>query len=206
MPRTATREHRMGGLPLEAAHSGSIAKQGGPARGGPDTAPGRYDVVARLLHWVFALAIIYASIVGYSLARIANRPVHDFLSRLNMSLATVLIVLFPLRVLWKFKRVDPRPIEGLTDAQRKLAHGAHHALYLTIAAVLASGFLMVPHGYSFFGLLEVRTPFEKGPLTDALFLAHRVSCAVLVGFVALHVLAVCKHQLVNRNNVLRRML
>jgi cytochrome b561 len=35
---------------------------------------------------------------------------------------------------------------------------------------------------------------------------HRASCALLAGLVALHVLAVIKHQLIARNGVLRRML
>ena len=166
----------------------------------------RYDGVTRLFHWVFAAGIIYASVAGYTLAQLSSGPERDFLSRLNMSIATVLIVLFPLRVCWKVVRIEPRALPGVSDVQLALARRVHILIYITIFAVLASGFLMVPNGYSFFGLVEIHTPFVKGALTDKLFVIHRASCALLAGLVVLHVLAVIKHQLIARNDVLRRML
>jgi superoxide oxidase len=166
---------------------------------------GRYDGIARFFHWTFAVCIIYASIAGYSLTRIANGPVHDCLSQLNMSIGTVLIALFPFRVGWKLVRKGPRALPGVSARQQSLAHFVHGVIYVTIFAVLASGFLMVPGGYSFFGLVEIHTLFQKGPLTDELFVMHRAACALLSGLVLLHVLAVIKHQLIARNDVLRRM-
>jgi superoxide oxidase len=168
--------------------------------------PDRYDGVARFFHWTFAVWIIYASVAGYSITRLANGPVHEFLSQLNMSIGTVLIVLFPFRVGWKLVRNEPRALRDVSATQQLLARIVHAVMYAVIFAVLASGFLMVPNGYSFFGLVEIHTPFEKGPLTDELFAVHRATCALLAGLVVLHVAAVIKHQLVARNDVLRRML
>jgi cytochrome b561 len=48
----------------------------------------RYDGLARFLHWIFAAGIIYASIAGYTVARLSSGPERDFLSRLNMSIAS----------------------------------------------------------------------------------------------------------------------
>lgn len=166
----------------------------------------RYDGLARLLHWIFAAAILYATVAGYALARLPGGPLREFLSHLNMSIATVLIVLFPLRVWWASVRVTPRELAGISPMQRSIAHGVHRLLYLTIFAVLASGYLMVPKGYEFFGLIEIPTPFGQGALTERLFVFHRAACAVLAGLVVLHVLAVVKHQWIARNDVLRRML
>ncbi len=171
-----------------------------------ETDRGRYDSVARFFHWTFAAWIIYASITGYSLTRMADGPVHDSLSQLNMSIGTVLIVLFPLRVGWKLVRIAPPALPDVSVEQQLLARIVHVVIYVTIFAVLASGFLMVPNGYPLFGLVEIHTPFQKGPLTDELFAVHRASCALLVGLVILHVAAVIKHQLISRNDVLRRML
>jgi superoxide oxidase len=196
---------RTAGLRVAVAHA-PFATQGRSALAQPRRDTDRYDRIARAFHWIFAVTIIYVSVAGYALSRIGSRPIHDFVSRLNMSLATILILLFPLRVLWKFKRVEPKPLAGVSAMQRRIAHGVHGVMYLVIFLVLASGFLMVPHGYAFFGWFEVRTPFEKGPLTDALYVLHRGGCALLAGLVGLHVLAVIKHQFVSRNNVLRRML
>jgi cytochrome b561 len=140
------------------------------------------------------------------LSHIGNQSVHDCLSRLNLSIATVLIVLFPLRLFWRFVRVEPRALRGVPAWQHWLASGVHGFIYVAIFSVLISGFLMVPDGYSFFGLVEIHTPFSKGALTDTLFTVHRASCALLTGLVALHVLAVIRHQFFKRINVLQRML
>lgn len=190
---TAVRNGRIGGYELR------------PLTRGRGRDLDRYDGLARFFHWVFAAGIIYASVMGYTIAHMARGPAHDFLSRLNMSIATVLIVLFPLRLGWKQVRIEPRAMPGVSVRQQSLAHGVHVVMYAAIFAVLASGFLMVPNGYSFFGVIEIHTPFAKGPLTDTFFAMHRASCALLAGLVTLHVLAVVKHQWIARNNVLRRM-
>lgn len=179
---------------------------------GPDpsahSALDRYDGLARLLHWVFAIGILYASIVGYSLMWIGegmSRPLHDFFAHLNMSLATVLMVLFPLRVAWKFVRVDPPPPD-IDARQLKLARGVQILLYVTIFSALLSGFLAVPHSYMLFGMMTVPTPFEQGPVTGSFLQAHHVSCALLVGLVSLHVMGVLRHTMIKRVDILRRML
>ncbi|WLE62070.1 cytochrome b/b6 domain-containing protein [Burkholderia plantarii] len=166
----------------------------------------RYDSVTRFFHWVFGIGIIYASIEGYTATLLGNGPVHDFLSHLNMSVASVLIVLFPMRLLWKFMRTDPRKPSGLPAWQFALAHRVHDLLYVVIFVVLSSGFLMVPDHYVLFGVVRIDTPFAEGEVTRRLFTIHRISCAVLAGLALLHILAVVKHQLIARCDVLRRML
>jgi len=207
MPQTATHHSRNdSGHPRSTVEQHDRLGGRGASQSNRARTADRYDGLTRFFHWLFAAVIIYASVVGYALAHIAGGVVHDFLSRLNMSLSTVLILLFPLRLGWKFARAEPRALPVASAWQRSLASGVHNLIYLTIFTVLASGFLMVPNGYSFFGLVEIHTPFVKGALTDKLFVIHRASCALLAGLVVLHVLAVVKHQCFARNGVLRRML
>ncbi len=206
MPQTATHGGDCAGEPHAAAIAGARLGQCDERQPGSRRDLDRYDGITRFFHWVFAAGIIYASVAGYTLARLASGSVHDFLSRLNMSIATVLIALFPLRAGWKLVRVEPRALPGVSARQRALAHRMHLLIYVTIFAVLASGFLMVPNGYSFFGLAEIHTPFAKGALTDRFFVIHRAGCALLAGVLVLHVVAVVKHQWIARNDILRRML
>lgn len=166
----------------------------------------RYDGIARCFHWVFGIGIIYTGIEGYAATLLGDGPVHDFLSHLNMSIASVLIVLFPMRVIWKFVRTEPRALSGMSAWKVALAHRIHELLYVMIFIVLSSGFLMVPDHYMLFGLVRIDTPFAEGEVTHRLFTIHRISCAILVGLVFLHILAVVKHQLNARHDVLRRML
>ena len=166
----------------------------------------RYDRFAQALHWIFAAGIAYATLVGYALHFIRNSSVYEFLSHLNMSLGTVLIVLFPIRVWWKFVRDEPAPPEGLRPEELQDARLVQKLIYVAIAAVLVSGYLMVPDGYRLFGLVDIPTPFAKGRITEALFVFHRFSTAALAVLVGLHVMGVLVHSLVHRVRVLWMML
>ncbi|KPC49796.1 cytochrome b [Amantichitinum ursilacus] len=178
----------------------------GQCAAAPVAAPKRYDALSRTLHWVFAVAIIYASVAGYSMHIVTNPTLHSFLSQMNMSLATVLIMLFPVRLIWKLLRTEPAPIASIPSKQQKIAHIAHNVLYGLIAWVLITGFVMVPHGYNLFWTIPISTPFEEGPVTHAFNVAHRIGCMTLASMVLLHVAAALKHQFVSRNGVLDRML
>ncbi len=95
----------------------------------PVVAPKRYDALSRTLHWVFAVAIIYASVAGYSMHIVTNPMLHSFLSQMNMSLATVLIMLFPLRLIWKLVRTEPEPVASIpTRQQKNCAHRAQRVV------------------------------------------------------------------------------
>ncbi|WP_035059338.1 cytochrome b [Andreprevotia chitinilytica] len=172
----------------------------------PQEAPQRYDLLTRIMHWVFAVAIIYATCAGFALHVITNPTAWRIISVLNMSLATCLIVMFPIRYLWKFFRKEPAEIDSIPAVQISAAHLVHSLIYVLTAVVLTSGFLMVPDGYSFFGFLHIPTLFQAGPVTSHWNAIHRFGCMTLAAIVVLHVAAVLKHRFILKNNVLQRML
>ncbi|TAM05269.1 MAG: cytochrome B [Paraburkholderia sp.] len=167
---------------------------------------GRYDRLSRALHWVFAAIILYTMVAGISLHFITNQKIWGFVSTLNMSLATCLIVLFPMRYLWSFFRETPPEIDSIPERQRAIAHLVHSLIYTLIAVVLLSGFMMVPDGYWLFWTVFVKTPFSAGPVTEQWFAVHKVACYTLAVLVAAHAGAALKHHFVSKNNVLKRML
>ncbi|MGC3024506.1 cytochrome b [Burkholderia sp. DN3021] len=166
----------------------------------------RYDRLSRSLHWVFAAIILYTMVAGISLHFITHPKIWGFVSTLNMSLATCLIVLFPLRYLWSFFRRTPPEIRSIPDKQRAIAHLVHSLIYALIAVVLVSGYMMVPEGYWLFWTVFVKTPFSAGPVTEHWFALHKVACYALAALVAAHAGAALKHHFVSKNDVLKRML
>jgi len=167
----------------------------------------RYDKLTKMLHWFFAFSIIYITISGYSLPWINSysHGLHDFIAHFNVSLATVLTVFFPLRVIWMHFRNELPPVKGTSTQQHHIAKLAHSLIYMSIAAVLITGYLMIPDGYQFFNLFEIPTPFHNGPATHFFFISHRISCALLAFLVVMHVLAVVQHYVFHHVNILRRM-
>ncbi|VWD61794.1 cytochrome B561 [Burkholderia lata] len=167
---------------------------------------GRYDRFSRALHWIFAVVILYTMAAGISLHFITQPEVWRVVSTLNMSLASCLIVLFPLRYVWSFFRRTPPDVESIPRQQRSIAHLVHSLIYGLVAFVLFSGFVMVPDGYWLFGLFYVKTPFSAGPVTEHWFVLHRIGCYTLAIMVAAHAAAALKHQFMSKNGVLKRML
>jgi cytochrome b561 len=165
-----------------------------------------YDDFTKALHWFFAISIIYITLSGYALHIITNHALHRFISTVNVSLATVLCLFFPIRVIWAFFRKALPPVKGTSSQQHAIAVFAHSLIYMLIFAVLATGYLMIPDSYSFFWLLTIPTPFHAGEATEFFFLIHRISCIALAGLVVMHVAAVVQHYVVHHINILKRML
>ncbi|KVN08244.1 cytochrome B [Burkholderia stagnalis] len=173
---------------------------------GASSGDGRYDQFSRALHWIFAAVILYTMAAGFSLHFITQPDVWRFVSTLNMSLASCLIVLFPLRYVWSFFRRTPPDVQSIPPAQRSIAHLVHSLIYALVAFVLFSGFVMVPDGYWLFGVFYVKTPFSAGPVTEHWFDLHRIGCYALAFLVAAHAAAALKHHFASKNGVLKRML
>ncbi|RQH06934.1 cytochrome b [Paraburkholderia dinghuensis] len=166
----------------------------------------RYDRFTRYLHWAVATGIIYASIVGYSLNYISSPGVHNFFSVLNMSLATVVTVLMCGRFVWRFFRPSINKPGQVPAKRNSAANFAHEVFYIIIFTVLISGFLMLKHGYNFFGLFYVPRPIAVNDVNDFFFKIHRYSTATLVIMLFLHVLAVVKCHIIDRHPIISRMI
>lgn len=163
-----------------------------------------YDLLSRVLHWLMAIVIIYATIAGYVMHLVIdNHPaIFHILSVVNMSLATVAAPIFIVRWLWKHFRETPTapPV-----AHHKIAHMVHSLLYFFMFSVFASGFLMLKESYTWFWLFQVSNPITSPDINAFFFLVHRVSCMTLGALVLLHATAALHHHWVKKNNVLHRM-
>ncbi len=165
----------------------------------------RYDLFTRVLHWVLAAGIIYASLVGYGLHFIENPKVYHFFSELNMSLATVMAVLMMVRFVWRFFRPSVPYGKYITGHKKSMVVFLHELFYLIIFVVLISGFLMLEHSYHLFGLIQIPQPLENLAVNRFFFSVHRIACISLSVMILLHIAAVIKHQFIDRTPILSRM-
>jgi len=96
-------------------------------------------------------------------------------------------------------------------SEKILAHLAHGALYLLMIIVPLSGYLMLNlFGYpvKFFSI-ELPSLVTANPELGMTFAEiHEVSAFILLGIVAIHILAVVKHRFFDKpeNNVLKRII
>jgi cytochrome b561 len=169
----------------------------------------RYGSVAQFLHWV----IVALLIVQVTLGKIGHElPVG--IERLAMmsrhkSVGITILGIAVIRLAWRW--IDrPPALPPMPRWQELAARLNHWALYALLFALPLTGWLMssaANRPVSWFGLVQLPdfiAPDEG--LEEALEETHETLVNVLFALAGLHVAAALKHQFVDRNGLLFRML
>ena len=178
-----------------------------------DTPP-PYHRFAILLHWVLGLSLILLFGVGLYMADLPFSPQRLKLYNWHKWAGVTLLVLSAVRLAWRLTHRPPALPASVAAAmpawQRVAHHATHHAFYLLFFVVpllgwaysSAAGFPIV-----LFGSLPLPdfVPVSEG-LADLLKPLHKFSAFALAALVVVHVAAALKHQWVDRDGLLARML
>jgi cytochrome b561 len=171
----------------------------------------RYTTIAIVLHWLIAVLIVGAFTLGLVMTDIPGfSPTKLRYFSWHKWAGVTVLLLAALRLLWRLKKRPPALPAAMPAWQRGAAHGLHHLLYVMMFAVPVSGYLYtlaagVPVVY--FGLFKLPVFFAKDPaLAVILKPVHYWLNMLLAALVGLHVLAALKHQLIDRDGTMRRML
>jgi len=176
-----------------------------PAR----NSPLRYGSVAQFLHWCVVLLLV----VQVTLGRIGDAlPVG--LERLvvmsrHKSLGITILGIAALRLAWRWFDAPPAP-PVMPRWQLLAARLNHWALYALLFALPLSGWLMssaANRPVSWWGLAQLPDFIAPDARLEELFEeTHELLVNVLYALVALHVAAAIKHQFLDRDGLLMRML
>ena len=173
--------------------------------------PETYTRTAIALHWLIALLIvggfslgwIMTDIPGFTLMKLKYYSWHKWIG-------VTIFALVALRLMWRATHRSPPLPRGMAAWQRIAANGVHALLYLLMVAIPVTGYLYssaanIPVVY--LGVVPLPTLIGPNPeLKPILREAHVLLDYTLLGVVCLHVLAVLKHQLIDRDKLLSRML
>lgn len=179
-------------------------------RPGTEAAGIRYGAVAILFHWLVALLIVLALGLGWYMADLPFSPSRLKLFNWHKWLGMTILLAAALRLLWRLRHPAPPLPAAMARRDAMLAHLTHAAMYLLFFAVpligwarsSAAGFPIVYLGVVPFPDFVGKNKELAGWLTQA----HAVSAYLLALLVVLHVAAVIKHAVIDRDEVLSRML
>ena len=168
----------------------------------------RYGIVAKLFHWLMAILIIAIFALGLYMVELSyyDRWYKDSLE-IHKSTGLLIALLWLLRLTWKKTSIAPKTL-SLHAWETKIAHLAHFGLYLLMALICVSGYLISTadgDGISFYGLFDVPASVTGENQEDTAGVIHKYLAWALIALVALHVAGALKHHFIDKDNTLRRM-
>ncbi|HEU5048651.1 MAG TPA: cytochrome b [Rickettsiales bacterium] len=169
----------------------------------------KYHLSIRITHWLMALLVISLLIIGLIVADLPKgHEWHDPLMSLHKSFGVTAFILCIIRIGLRLKFGAPALPEVIAPLERQLAKLGHFALYGFMLAMPITGYLMSTwFGFpvKLFGLeLPKLVGVDRG-LSKLMQETHENLGLILIGVIALHVLAVAKHRIKDRVNLLQRM-
>jgi cytochrome b561 len=170
----------------------------------------RYSGVAILLHWLIAVAILCTFLLGQYMTNLQLSPVKLRLYSYHKWIGVTILLLVLARLAWRLAHRPPPPPASMPAWQHSAAGIAHFFLYVLTLAIPVSGWLMSSaSGFQvmYLGVIPIPDLLAKNKdMADQLKQLHEALNWLMVLVVALHVAAALKHHLVDRDDVLWRML
>lgn len=178
------------------------------------TSTQRYTLPAIVLHWLLAMVIFGLFAMGLYMADLPFSPMRLKLYNWHKWVGISFLALTILRLVWRITHRPPELPASIAVAmpawQRIAHHGTHHMLYLLFFVVpligwaysSAAGFPIVV-----FGVLPLPdfVPADKA-LAALIKPWHELTAFALVGLALLHIGAAFKHQFIDKDGLISRML
>lgn len=175
-----------------------------------------YTRTAIILHWTIAILIIGLLIAGLVMTTdgLLDKSTRIAVYQLHKSVGLTVLVLSVLRILWRLTHKAPPLPAHLKWYERIGAKATHLLFYALIILLPLSGWAMTsstPTGFPtfWFGLFEwPHLPGVEGnpQAHEAAQEGHEVMAWIIIAALFLHIGAALKHHIIDRDNILSRML
>ena len=166
----------------------------------------RFGLVSILLHWITALAVFGLFGLGWYMVELTYYDaLYKTLPHIHKSIGLLLLMLFVFRFAWKWANPAPDPVSGSKGWEINAARIAHWLMYLLLALIFTSGYLISTADGSaidVFELFSVPATVTSIPeQEDIAGLVHEYLAYTLIGLVLLHASAALKHHFIDRDEI-----
>lgn len=172
------------------------------------TSPAHYRAGPALLHWLTAALILVTVPLGALLGDMPRVQATFKYYSLHKWIGVVVFVLTCVRLFLRWRHPPPLPA-SMPLWQQRLSALVHALIYTLLLALPLVGWVASTAGgfpIVLFNVLPLPAPVDKTKeLSDLLSGVHSVLAWSLVTLLALHLAAVLKHQFVDRDRLLARM-
>jgi cytochrome b561/polyisoprenoid-binding protein YceI len=180
--------------------------------------PARYTTVAIIIHWLIAAAIIFQIILGWRMGDEPKGPATYAIFQLHKSIGITILLLSLARLAWRLTHRPPPHPAGQPRWETIASHVVHVAFYVIMIGLPVTGWIIVSTSKLaiptvLFGAIPwPHLPFLPELAAGPKHLWHQIGengHGLLVKttylLLALHLGAVAKHQILDRDEVLGHM-
>ncbi len=173
-----------------------------------------YNFIAIILHWVMAISFILMITSGLVMANLELDKSFQFqLYQWHKSLGVLLFLAFFIRIIWRVFFKPPDLPDNFSRLEAKASKLGHWSLYIWMFLLPLVGWVMV--SASAFGLPTFVFGWFEWPhipgieanktIEDIAKFSHRWLAYSFIALVVLHIAAVVKHAMIDKENLLSRM-
>jgi cytochrome b561 len=171
--------------------------------------PERYTRFAVALHWIVAVVVFAQFALGWLMQEIAKQPPGPRAAAFNVhkSIGLAILALMLVRIAWRLSHPAP-PLPAMPRWQARAALANHVLLYALLVVMPLAGYLgSAFSGYPVraFGIVLPAWAPKDEAMKHLMSDVHLVAAWLLAAAVALHLAAVVKHALIDRDGLLARM-
>lgn len=168
----------------------------------------KYHILMRGFHWISAILIIALLGIGVYMANFNSAYKYD-LYDLHKSFGMIILFVTLLRIITRLLSKIPILPSGFNSIEIKLSKIVYFSMYLLIIIMAVSGYLMSDlSGYSvkIFNFKVISIFDVNLEMANLFHSIHMYSAYTLIGVISLHILATIKHIVVEKINLLPRII
>ena len=172
--------------------------------------PDGWGSAAKWLHWTMAVLVMAQIPLGFAAVVTRMSPLKLDLFILHKSMGMLILLLTGFRLAWRLANPTPMPPAGSARWEQRAAGVCHALLYAALVAIAISGWIInASSNVPFRVFWQIPLPPITAPdevVAHAATLAHHGILAFLLALLVIHIGAAARHHLVQRDEVLVRML
>ena len=170
----------------------------------------RYSAIAQFLHWVTSLLVGLQITLGLLAANMSPGPAEHAMLMRHTSVGMAVLLLTIGRLAWRFAHAPPPLPLSVDKLERRMASGAHAALYGLLLIQPITGWLLssaAKRTMSVLGVISLPNFLRLHPIwLEHLRSLHGLFALALAGIALLHMAAALRHHFWLKDSVLIRML
>ncbi|MCS5711056.1 cytochrome b/b6 domain-containing protein [Candidatus Berkiella aquae] len=171
----------------------------------------KFGSLTKLLHWAIFILFVVQYYLVYRreyFPKGSSEKMQYMMLHKTFGLCAIFLALMML--IWRYVGTRPNMPSNMSGLERVSAKLVHFLLYLAMLVMPITGILMSQFGQRpipFFNWFSVPNLLSKNEALSGFFYnAHKISSYIVIGIVALHILAALFHHTVRKDTVLKRML